>query len=46
MIPVFTLAIAGNHPRVIIALAANAEDFSIVVGIWGVNVVMSLWSIH
>jgi hypothetical protein len=45
MIPVFTLPIAGNHPRVIVALAANAEDLAIIVGVRRVNVIMSLGSI-
>jgi hypothetical protein len=45
VIPVFTLPIAGNHPGVIIALAANAEDLAIIVGIRCVNVIMNFWSI-
>jgi hypothetical protein len=45
MIPVFTLPIAGNHPRVIVALAANAEDLAIVIGVGRVNVFMSFGSV-
>ena len=45
VIPVFTLAIASNHPCVVIALAADAEDLAVIIGIRRIDVFMFVWSI-
>ena len=40
VIPVFTLAVARNHPCVVIALTADAEDLAVIIGIRCINVFM------